>query len=336
MTSTPDVPQQLCIVDDKSPVCIPFILDRLAAYQKQQKQDHDHDHDHDQSHHHHPRPFLVGINGVQGIGKTTLVSALAETLQSRQGLETLIVSIDDFYLSHADQRALAAAQPDNGLVQVRGEPGTHDTQLLAAFFDAICAGAPTRVPQYDKAAFFGQGDRIAPSASNAGRLVNGLADRPLQVVILEGWCVGFRPADPAVIEAKWKTAVAAAAAAAASPTPVSSQLHKHKLEHLLFVNSQLAAYDSAVTRRLDAFIHLDAQQTPFVYAWRREQEAALRRDRGSGMTDDQVDRFVDAYYPAYELFSDGVRQGLFLPDRPGCQLRLVVGRDRRVQETVVL
>lgn len=339
MTATPDVSLPSRIVDDKSPVCIPFILERLAAYQKQQSQQSQQGKQGRQAQ--RPRPFIVGINGVQGIGKTTLVDALAATLQGGrqqqqlETLETLVVSIDDFYLGHADQRVLAAAHPDNRLVQVRGEPGTHDTQLLAAFFDAVCAGAPVRVPQYDKAAFAGQGDRRAPSPADPGRLVNGPADAPLQVVILEGWCVGFRPADPAVIEAKWKAAKAAGSLSSSSSSP-SSQLHKHKLEHLLFVNDQLAAYDAAVTRRFDAFIHLDAQQTPYVYAWRREQEAALRRERGTGMTDDQVNSFVDAYYPAYELFSDGVRQGLFLPDRPGCQLRLVVGRDRRVKETIIL
>ena len=58
---------------------------------------------------------------------------------------------------------------------------------------------------------------------------------------------------------------------------------------------------------------------------------SLRRERGEGMTDEQVVRFVDAYYPAYELYLDGVREGV-LPERPGSHLRLVVGRDRSVQD----
>lgn len=111
MAATPDVPLQTRVVDDKSPICIPFILERLAEYRKQ--------HEGTSS----TRPFIVGINGVQGVGKTTLVRALAETLQGREGLSTLVVSIDDFYLTHADQLALAAAHPDNALVQYRGQPG---------------------------------------------------------------------------------------------------------------------------------------------------------------------------------------------------------------------
>jgi D-glycerate 3-kinase len=96
------------IIDDKSPICIPFILDQLQEYTVSAKAD--------------GKPFIIGLNGVQGVGKTTLVRALASTLREK-GVKTLVVSIDDFYLKHEDQVALAASHPDNALVQVRGEPG---------------------------------------------------------------------------------------------------------------------------------------------------------------------------------------------------------------------
>ncbi|CAK7269947.1 hypothetical protein SEPCBS119000_003834 [Sporothrix epigloea] len=320
MTSTPDAPLGSRIIDDKSPICVPFILDRFAHYQKQCSEA--------ASSTAPVRPFIVGINGVQGVGKTTLVQTLYETLQDREGLETLVVSIDDFYLTRADQSALAAAHPDNSLVQVRGEPGTHDVALLASFFDAVCNGQPARVPEYDKAAFSGKGDRAAPTPKNPGRLVNGPGQRPLQVIIVEGWCVAFRSVEPGAIEAKWRQS-------GASPDSMSSKLHTHKLEHLLFVNEKLTYYDSALTNRIDALIHLDARKTIYVYEWRREQEAALRRLRGTGMTDEQVGQFVDAYYPAYELFSEGVRRGIFGSHR-GRQLRLIIGKDRQVKDSIIL
>jgi D-glycerate 3-kinase len=75
-----------------------------------------------------------------------------------------------------------------------------------------------------------------------------------------------------------------------------------------------------------------------VYAWRAEQEQQLRRETGEGMSEEQVVKFVDAYYPAYELFTEGVRQGVFVdkPGREGCKLRLVVGRDRSVVDSIVI
>jgi D-glycerate 3-kinase len=51
------------IVDDKSQYCIPFLLDRLKHHQAR--------------HGNNPAntpPFFLGLNGVQGAGKTVLVS----------------------------------------------------------------------------------------------------------------------------------------------------------------------------------------------------------------------------------------------------------------------
>jgi D-glycerate 3-kinase len=104
--STKPPPTTTVIVDDKSPHCIPFILSRLQVHQAETPS----------------KPFFIGLNGVQGAGKTTLVSALATTLQ-KTGLETLVCSIDDLYLRHEDQVALAKEHATNPLVQHRGEPG---------------------------------------------------------------------------------------------------------------------------------------------------------------------------------------------------------------------
>lgn len=121
----------------------------------------------------------------------------------------------------------------------------------------------------------------------------------------------------------------------ASKSDPNSTLWKNRLEDLLFVNEKLREYD-VMTDMLDAFIHLDASETSYVYAWRQEQEEALRKARGveNAMTDEQVVKFVDGYYPAYELFTEELRKGVFRGDerKKGSQLRLIVGRDRRVKE----
>ncbi|KAF3062219.1 putative kinase mug58 [Daldinia childiae] len=289
------------IIDDKSPICIPFILERYKQYSASNP----------------TRPFIIGLNGVQGAGKTTLVKALASKLQNDEGLQTLVCSIDDFYLRHEDQKALAESHPDNLLVQVRGEPGTHDMNLAQNFFTALCKGQPVKIPQYDKSAYSGQGDRVPESQWET---INGPGQPKIQVVIFEGWCVGFRHLSPVEVSLKWN-----------SP---SRTLHRHPLEHLNFINERLRDYD-VITDTFNAFIHIDAEDTEWVYDWRLEQEAMLRRERGAGMTNEQVVKFVDAYYPAYELFSDKLRDGLFA-NKPRCQLRLIVGKDRKVKQTVIV
>jgi D-glycerate 3-kinase len=195
--------------------------------------------------------------------------------------------------------------------------GTHDLVLLRSFFRDIVCGTPTKIPSYDKSAFNGQGDR-APTAQ--WQEINTV--QKVQVLIFEGWSVGFRALEPEEVARKREAAEG------------TRTLRLHALEHLLLVNSRLREYD-VVTDLFDAFIHLDAEDTLFVYDWRIEQETKLRKEKGTGMTDEQVVKFVDAYYPAYELFSDKLKQGLF-SDKPGHHLRLIVGKDRKVREEIVI
>lgn len=281
--------------DDKTPLVTPFITSLLSTSPPTA-----------------PRPLIIGLNGLQGIGKTTLVTSLAATLSAHH--RTLVISIDDFYLAHTDQLALAASHPDNALVQNRGEPGTHDLPLLRSVFADLCAGRETRVPCYDKAAFSGRGDR---RPEGEWLLVNAPGEPPVQVIILEGWCVGFRSLSPAALQEKYQGE--------------SLTLKHHPLPHLEFVNEALKGYD-AITDLFDAFVHIDAEDLSYVYKWRQEQEAALRAERGTGMSDEQVVEFVDGYFPAYELYCEGVRRGVLKGGREGRQLRLVVGRDRKVRE----
>ncbi|PMD47265.1 putative uridine/cytidine kinase [Hyaloscypha variabilis F] len=291
------------IIDDKSPHCIPFILRHLS--------------------HHTPtpptKPFIIGLNGVQGAGKTTLVSTLCSLLSAPPySLPVLVCSIDDLYLTHDDQVALAQSHRENPLVQHRGEPGTHDMVLARELFSALREGRETRVPVYDKSAFNGQGDR---TPSSSWETVNGPGQEKIRVVIFEGWCVGFSALEDQEVEEKRRGE--------------SVTLGRHRLEDLLFVNEKLREYE-VLNEEFDAFIHVDAEETGFVYAWRQEQEEVLRREKGTGMSREEVERFVDGYYPAYELFTDKLRQGLFKgrEDGKGRQLRLIVGRDRRVKEVI--
>ena len=64
----------------------------------------------------------LGISAPQGCGKTTIVEQLQQ-LCTWLGTRVASVSIDDFYLRRADQAELAAANPDNRLLQVRGNAG---------------------------------------------------------------------------------------------------------------------------------------------------------------------------------------------------------------------
>ncbi|EED18679.1 conserved hypothetical protein [Talaromyces stipitatus ATCC 10500] len=312
------------IFDDKSEHCIPFLLERLKHHQARYANDAD------------APPFFLGLNGVQGVGKTVLVSALQKTLRSPPySLPTVTLSLDDIYLTHVDQVALANSHPDNPLVQHRGQPSTHDLTLGRKVFDSLRANQPTAIPQYDKSAFAGQGDRVPESQWEA---VNKDGGEKIKAVIFEGWCVGFRPLDDETLRRKWEDAVKKRE----DPTSnYDGRLGFVKFEDVKAINDALKEYD-VLTNQLDAFIHIDAQNLRYVYDWRQEQERTLIAAKGTGMTEEQVNHFVDGYYPSYELFTDALRSGVFRPtddaeahtDWRNRQLRLVVNRNRRVEEVI--
>ncbi|WEW59335.1 D-glycerate 3-kinase [Emydomyces testavorans] len=268
---------------------------------------------------------------------TTLRSALSAPPYN---LPTITFSLDDIYLTHADQLRLAASHPHNPLLQHRGQPSTHDIALGKQVFASLKKGLPTKIPAYDKSAFDGQGDRVP---EDRWEVVNDVArgQERVKVVIFEGWCVGFRARPVAEIRAAWEDAVKKKEEEEeeAETGEYDGQLGYVKLEDVMAVNDALKEYDAFTD---------DAEKTHYVYDWRQEQERALIAQRGTGMTPEQVTQFVNGYYPSYELFIPALRNGVFKTSRSdnhpsdrdavlsgkGKQLRLVVNQQRRVTEVI--
>ncbi|MCS6799354.1 MAG: hypothetical protein NZ898_12660 [Myxococcota bacterium] len=236
------------------------------------------------------RPVRVGVSGPQGAGKSTLVAALVERLEAT-GHRAVGLSIDDLYLTHEEQRALAAAHPGNRYLEHRGYPGTHDVELGARLLDALCARHPAevRVPVYDKGAHGGRGDRMPETSWRVVRT-------PLDVVLLDGWMLGFVPVS-------------------------SSQLVD---AHLAVANERLVHYE-AWHRRLDALVHLDAVDPTSVVRWRVQAERARRDATGAGLSDEEARDYVERFLPAYALWVPGLRARAPVD---GPVLRLRIDEDR--------
>jgi D-glycerate 3-kinase len=309
------------IQDDKAQHVVPFVLHLLSAYQQQHSKTSN------------PPPFFIGLNGVQGAGKTVLVNILKKTLTSSpHNLPTVVFSLDDLYLTHEDQVSLAKANPENPLLQHRGQPSTHDIPLALSVFKSLKQNKPTRIPQYNKAAFNGQGDRVPEQDWEE---VNSDPSNPVRVVLFEGWSVGFRPLSDEALRRKHNAAVRALQSSTTSNS-YEGRLAHNTLQSVMTINEALHDYDK-ITSQLDAFVHIDAEKPLFVYDWRLEQEAGLRVAKGSGMSDEEVRHFVDGYYPSYELYTETLREGVFRgmkDDWEGRQLRLVVGKDRKVKALI--
>jgi pantothenate kinase-related protein Tda10 len=75
---------------------------------------------------HIKHPFVLGLSGLQGSGKSTWAVELCKTLSQDHGYHTRALSIDDLYHDHQELVAMRRRSPENRLLRTRGQPGTHE------------------------------------------------------------------------------------------------------------------------------------------------------------------------------------------------------------------
>jgi D-glycerate 3-kinase len=123
-----------------------------------------------------------------------------------------------------------------------------------------------------------------------------MVEGPLDVVLVEGWMLGFTPVDPGTIADA----------------------------DLRAVNENLRAY-RPWWDVLDAMIWLEPQDHRFVSTWRAEAEAKAIAEGRAGMTPAEVDKFVSTYLPCYPLYYPALRERAPVD---GPYLRVRIGADR--------
>ena len=217
------------------------------------------------------RAVVIGVCGAQGSGKYTTAGRLAAELGSR-GQPTAVLSIDDFYLTRRER--LELARSTHPLLVTRGVPGTHSVELAMRTLGnlrAARAGDLVPIPAFDKT----RDDRVPESEWTSHR-------GPVEVVLLEGWCVGARP-QPA-------DALVAAVNDLERDEDADGRWRR-------YVNGQLAGPYADLFALLDLRILLRAPDFDTVYSWRAQQERGLKRTESSmpPMNDRELRRFIAHY-----------------------------------------
>lgn len=251
---------------------------------------------------HGARPLKLGINGAQGTGKSTLAGFLAVATMDLFDWSVAVLSIDDFYLTKAERAALA--RDVHPLLATRGVPGTHDIGLLEGTLDRLLtlhAGDSLALPRFSKA----DDDRADPATWPE-------VEGPVDLVVLEGWCVGSVSADESE---------------PCGPINALERDEDADGRWRAWVEARLRSNYAPIFERIDALVFLAAPSFEAVYRWRLEQEEKLAATAaGAGIQSaSEVARFV-------QYFERITRRNLTsLPERASAVLRL--DEEHRVIDT---
>jgi len=210
--------------------------------------------------------LVLGLNGAQGTGKSTLARLLNRLLEVVFDLRVAILSLDDLYLTAAER--LHRAEAIHPLLGTRGVPGTHDVDLGIRTIRALRAGKPLALPRFDKAS----DDRLPV-------LQWPRWEGPCDVVLFEGWCVGARPQPRYELD---------------QPINGLERLEDPTGDWRYYVNRELGGHYQALFAEIDILIMLRPETFEHVLAWREQQEARLREGGGGPqvMGPTAVRRFV--------------------------------------------
>lgn len=223
------------------------------------------------------RPLIEGILGGQGTGKTTLAEVI-QVILAHWGYNTVSISLDDLYKTYAERQALQEQDPR---LIWRGPPGTHDITLGIEVLDQLRQNSShhrVSIPRFDKSAYNGAGDRKGMEQVEGG-----------DIVLFEGWFVGTRPlndTEEKVFDAP--------------PPPIFTEEDKQFARDN---NERLAQY-LPLWQRLDRLMILYPVDYRFSQQWRREAEHKMKASGKSGMSDEEINRFVEYFWCALhpELF----------------------------------
>lgn len=196
------------------------------------------------------RPLLIGMNGAQGTGKSTLARGLSLVLERTFECPAIHLSLDDFYLTRMARRQLADRV--HPLLATRGVPGTHDIAMATDTLERLGHASPQRpvaLPLFDKS----RDDRVPDSQWP-------IVQRRPAIILLEGWCVGTPPQEDSAL-----------------PDPVNRMEAEQDtdMNWRRFVNRQLREVYPPLFRALDRLIMLKAPSFSAVYRWRCLQEDRL-------------------------------------------------------------
>ena len=202
----------------------------------------------------------AGIGGGQGAGKSTLGRLITEA-GTVFGIRIQVLSLDDFYLTKGER--LRLAQTVHPLLATRGPPGTHAVRQLRDAMAALRQPGVVDVPRFDKG---------TDTRSGFARIDGGI-----ELVVLEGWCVGAPASESAIDE----------------PINTLEREHDVHARWRTHIETSLGGPYARLNEDLEALVFLKVPSLDAVRRWRLQQEG--ERPPGQRLSAADVNRFVEHY-----------------------------------------
>ena len=217
------------------------------------------------------RPFIIGLSGGQGSGKSTISQILKIIFHSYFNLNVACFSIDDFYKTALERRKMSNYV--HPLFLTRGVPGTHDCKMLYNVLRALLKKnfKSIRIPRFDKSI----DDRFK------FRYWQKIQKKP-DIIIFEGWCVGAKHQKYEELK---------------KPLNILEKYEDTKLTWRKKVNNELKTSYKKIYDLIDKKIYLKVPSFRYVLKWRLLQEKKLRSSskKKRTMNTKQIERFIMFY-----------------------------------------
>ena len=233
------------------------------------------------------KPFLVGLAGGQGTGKTTISSIVKIILEKYFKLKVFKISIDDFYKTRKERVALS--KKVHPMLMTRGVPGTHDVEMMLNFFKKVKSKNFKKIelPNFNKAI-----DDRSPKKN-----WYKIKQRP-DIIIFEGWCVGAKAQKNKQLE---------------KPINSLERVYDQGIKWRSHVNNQLKTKYKILFKQLDGLLYLKAKNFSILREWRLKQERKLwaqtkNKKNLKIMSSSDVINFMQTYQRiTQQMFKDAVK-----------------------------
>ena len=217
------------------------------------------------------KTIVIGLTGGQGSGKSTISNILKIILKESYNLETVIISIDDFYKTLKERKIMS--KKISPLFLTRGVPGTHDTKLILNCIKKLqnIKFQKLIIPRFNKAI----------DNREQKKKWQKVTKKP-HIVIFEGWCVGAE-------HQKNKDLLIDI-----------NELEKYEDNKKIWrkrVNQELKKNYKKIYKLIDKIIFLKVPSFKYVFKWRLLQEKKLRNKSKSKkiMSDKKIKKFIMFY-----------------------------------------